>query len=190
MIEAEYKARLADPEAVRAQLSQRADAETVTYDDTYFDDSDASLTTAGRELRVRAITAADGATQHLLTYKDPAVDDATGSKPELELTVSAADTMAQIMERLGYRPTLSFQKHCENYRFTARDREMTATIVTVPELGDTTFLELETQADEDAFAAALADLRAVLEELGVSDDQLTTELYTEAVERARSEEQS
>lgn len=95
--------------------------------------------------------------------------------------------MAQILERLGYRKVISFRKDCENYRFTARGRPLTATIVTVPELGGATFLELETQSEEDGLADALADLRAVLEEIGVSDGELTTELYTDAVARSRGE---
>jgi adenylate cyclase class 2 len=49
-----------------------------------------------------------------------------------------------------------------------------------------TFLELETLVgDESGVPEALAELRRVLGELGVSEEELTTELYTEAVARAR-----
>ena len=64
-------------------------------------------------------------------------------------------------------------------------REVLATLVRVAELAGT-FLEVETLvADEAAVPGALAELRVVLAELGVSDRELTTELYTEAVARTR-----
>lgn len=43
MIEAEYKARLADAAAVLKQLESRAEPERVTYRDTYFDDAEGAL---------------------------------------------------------------------------------------------------------------------------------------------------
>jgi len=62
---------------------------------------------------------------------------------------------------------------------------MLATMVTVPEI-DGTFVELETLADEAGLAAALGDVRTVLGELGIGEDDLTTEQYTDAVMRARA----
>lgn len=62
---------------------------------------------------------------------------------------------------------------------------MIAIVVPVPEI-DGVFLELETTAQKPDLGAALADIRAVLDELGISGDDLTTELYTDAVRRTRS----
>jgi adenylate cyclase, class 2 len=62
---------------------------------------------------------------------------------------------------------------------------MLATVVTVPEI-DGTFVELETCAEEADLAAALGDVRAVFGELGIAEDDLTTEQYTEALMRARA----
>jgi adenylate cyclase, class 2 len=62
---------------------------------------------------------------------------------------------------------------------------MLATVVTVPEI-DGVFLELETTADEADLTAALDDVRAVLGELSIAEEDLTTELYTDAVMRART----
>jgi adenylate cyclase class 2 len=64
-------------------------------------------------------------------------------------------------------------------------RDMLATLVTVPEI-DGTFIELETMADEPDLSAALADLRAILAEMGNGEEYLTTEQYTDAVIRARA----
>ena len=58
-------------------------------------------------------------------------------------------------------------------------------MVTVPEI-DGTFLELETLADQAGLADALRDVRAVLGELGITEDDLTAEQYTDAVMRARA----
>jgi hypothetical protein len=79
---------------------------------------------------------------------------------------------------------VAFEKHCTNYRFTARGRDMLATVVRVPEL-DGTFIEVETMTDQNDTEAALADVRAILGQLGIAADDLTTEQYTEAVLTAR-----
>ncbi|HEX9352289.1 MAG TPA: hypothetical protein VF933_00495 [Streptosporangiaceae bacterium] len=39
--------------------------------------------------------------------------------------------------------------------------------------------------DEDGTKAALADVRAVMDQLGIREDDLTTEQYTDAVLKAR-----
>ncbi|WP_084520502.1 class IV adenylate cyclase [Nocardia mexicana] len=184
MIEAEYKVRLADPAAVRKQLAVRSEPDYVVYSDTYVDTADRALAAADQEFRLRTIDGASGTT-HLLTFKDAAVDDATGSKPEYETVVGDREAMNRIVSMLGYRPVISFTKRCENYRFQAARRQMLATIVTVPEI-DGTFLELETSAaDTESLPDALQDLRLVLDELGITADQYTTELYTDAVARSR-----
>jgi adenylate cyclase class 2 len=184
VIEAEYKARLSDPEAVREWLRSRAAAEEVGYEDAYFDTADRALDEADCELRLRTITAFGGEQRHLLTFKDAAVEESTRSKPEYETYVSDRKSMAEIMARLGYRPFITFTKQCENFRFNSAGRDIVATVVTVPEI-DGTFLELETQVEEDDVSGALRDLRSVLAELGVSLDELTTGLYTDAVAKSR-----
>lgn len=184
MIEAELKARLADPDAVRAALAQRAEVEKAIYRDTYYDTEAADLERVGRELRLRTVETAD-VTRHLLTFKEPAVDEASGSKPEYETTVSAPAAVAHMVEALGYDPVMEFTKDCENYRFGDGGREFLATVARVPEI-DSTFLEVETMADEDQVDAALSSVRAVIEQLGVAASELTTELYTDAVRAARA----
>jgi adenylate cyclase, class 2 len=185
VIEAELKARVADPEALRARLRRLADEETSVYHDTYYDTPARDFTASGRELRVRVIDSADGARRTLLTYKEPPADAATRSKPEHETTVADAAVIDVILRALGTVQLVAFEKRCANYRFTAKGRDMIATMVTVPEI-DGTFLELETLATGDDLAAALADVRAVLGELGISETDLTTEEYTVAVIRARA----
>lgn len=184
MIEAEYKARLTAPDRVRAALHGRATPDTVSYQDTYYDTPTGDLDRTGREFRLRTIEDHSGNRRHVLTFKDPAVDAATGSKPEFETLVTDRDAMHDIITRLGYQPALSFTKRCENFEFTAAGRRMLATIAEVPEI-DGTFLELETPAEEPDLPRAFAELRTILAELGVIPEELTTELYTDAVRQAR-----
>lgn len=185
MIEAELKARLADPDAVRAALARRATVERATYRDTYYDTPGQDLDQAGRELRLRTVETAD-AVRHLLTFKEPVVDKASGSKPEHETTVGTPDAVDHLIQALGLRPLIALTKECENYRLAVRGRDFLATVVRVPEL-DGMFLEVETLAEERDVDEALAAVRQLLAELGVTADQLTTELYTDAVRAARSD---
>lgn len=183
MIEAELKARVRDPEGLRARLRRRAEEEISVYRDTYFDRPEGALTAEGRELRIRIVETGNGR-RSILTYKEPAVDEASGSKPEHETQVADPQVIDTMLRALGAVELVAFSKHCANYRFTERGRDFLATVVTVPEL-DGTFLEVETRADGDDLDTALADVRAVLADLGITDADLTTEQYTDAVMRAR-----
>jgi adenylate cyclase class 2 len=184
LIEAELKARVRDPGALRARLRRLASEEISLYRDTYYDRPGRELTAQGRELRVRVMETG-GVRRAVLTYKEPAADAASDSKPEHETKVADPAVVDEILRALGLEHLVAFEKHCANYRFTARGRDMLATVVTVPEI-DGTFVELETLTDEADLAAALGDVRAVLAELGITEDDVTTEQYTDAVMRARA----
>jgi adenylate cyclase, class 2 len=189
MIEAEIKARVRDVAAVRGQLQARASEEVSRYWDTYYDLPGKVFHRTGRELRVRVIDTR-GQRRSLLTYKGAAVDEATGSKPETETPIGDPDAMDLILLSLGYGHLVAFEKRCANYAFTARGRDMLATLVTVPEL-DGTFLEVETMTgDQRDLDAALADIRSVLGQLGITEADLTAELYTDAIMRHRPETDS
>ncbi|MEU1373151.1 class IV adenylate cyclase [Streptomyces triculaminicus] len=183
MIEAELKARVRDPEAVVRQLGERATARFEVYKDTYYDRPDRTLEKAGQELRVRTVHGADS-TRTVLTFKDAAVEEDSGSKPEHETEAADSGAVHAILLGLGYRPVIAFEKRCRNYDVEAVGRRMLATFVRVPEI-DGIFLELETLVDEAEVPAALDDLRTVLAELGIGPEDLTRELYTEAVAARR-----
>jgi adenylate cyclase class 2 len=156
-----------------------------SYADRYFDYPDHRLTERGRELRVRTITDDGGQTQVLLTYKEPVVDAGSGSKPEHETAAEDADVLATVLTALGVEEFIAFEKHCVNYRFTARERDLLATLVTVPELDGQTFIELETIAHADEVDTALDVVRSVLRELGITEHDMTSETYTDAVATQR-----
>ncbi|MFG2880705.1 class IV adenylate cyclase [Streptomyces sp. NPDC048337] len=183
MIEAELKARVHAPEETLQRLDERADGRAEVYRDTYYDTPDRALEARDEELRVRTVHGPDE-TRSILTYKGARVDEESGSKPEHETRVEDAEAVHAMLRGLGYVPAIAFEKRCRNYAFEARGRQMLATLVRVPEL-DGTFLELETLAEEQDLGAALGDVRAVLAELGIWAEDLTRELYTDAVRACR-----
>jgi len=185
-VEAELKARLRNPEQVLQRLADMAPADHSVYADRYFDYPDRRLTSAGYEVRLRTITDDAGNARSLLTFKEPSVDAASGSKPEHETAVGEPNAITPLFSVLGLVDLIAFEKHCTNFRFTANGRDLLATVVELPELAGETFLEVETLTAEDDVDAALDVVRHVLGELNVSPDELTTETYTDAVAAHRS----
>jgi adenylate cyclase class 2 len=183
LIEAELKARVRDPERALELLEERATGRAEVYQDAYYDTADQALSGSDRELRVRTIHGADD-TRSVLTYKGARVDNASGSKPEHETCVEDPSAVHAMLRGLGYVPLIQFEKRCRNYDFTAHGRKMLATLVRVPEI-DGDFIELETLVEPDQLPDALADVRAVLGELGIDVGDLTTDTYTDAVAASR-----
>ncbi|SDX65862.1 adenylate cyclase, class 2 [Saccharopolyspora shandongensis] len=183
-VEAELKARVSDPETIRARLRERAEEQVQTYRDRYFDWPSGSLDRQGYEVRVRVVETA-ATTTSVLTFKEPPVHD-SGSKPEHETTLADAEPVAALLATLGLVEHIAFEKHCRNFRLTEHGRDVLATLVHVPEL-DGTFIEVETIVpDATDVAAGLDAVRAVLDSLGITNDDLTTETYTDAVAARRS----
>ncbi|UXY27807.1 class IV adenylate cyclase [Streptomyces sp. HUAS TT20] len=183
MIEAELKARVRSPEAITRRLDERAMARVEVYQDTYYDRPDGSLEKADRELRVRTVHGAEG-TRTVLTFKDAPIDEDSRSKPEHETRVEDEAAAHAILRGLGYVEHIALEKHCRNYAFEARGRQMLATLVRVPEI-DGTFVEVETLVEADEVSAAVEDIHHVLVELGVGLADLTRETYTGAVAALR-----
>lgn len=188
VIEAELKARVRDAAALVGRLAQWAGepGRAEVYRDVYFDRPGGELAARGAELRVRTVRGAAGE-RAVLTYKDPAVEGGSGSKPEAETAVADPVALRAALRGSGLVETIAFEKHCRNWELAWRGRPLLATVVEVPELAGV-FLEVETPARDAAeLPAALAAVRAVLRRLGVADEELTQELYTDAVARARRE---
>ncbi|MGE7435474.1 class IV adenylate cyclase [Kitasatospora sp. NPDC001175] len=184
-IEAELKARVRDPESVMTRLEDAyGPGRPEVYQDTYYDDPAGGLMGGDRELRIRTVHSTDD-TRTVMTYKGTRVDEASGSKPEAETRVDDAAAAHAIVRGLGYVPAIAFEKRCRNYSIKADGRDLLATLVRVPEI-DGTFIEVETvAATADDLPASLAVVRSVLDALGIADDDLTTEQYTDAVAALR-----
>lgn len=174
--EAVLRARARDPGQLRGQLSSLAAAEAATYRDTYYDHPDGALAAAGRELRVRVAEASGGLRRATLTYTE-------APAPEVHETVVADAAVAdRVLLALGLVHAVTLAQHRESYRFTGRHRDVLAALVTIPELG-AVFLELQTPATGDGQAEAMADLRAIGGELGITGEDLIEEQYADAVRR-------
>ncbi len=124
------------------------------------------MTREGNELRVRTIIDGLGRTRAMLTFKEPAVDEASGSKPEYETAVEDAAVLVNVLTALGVEQIIAFEKRCMNYRFTARGRDLLATVVTITELAGRTFIEVETATDPGDVDAALDVVRSTFARIG------------------------
>jgi adenylate cyclase, class 2 len=166
VIEAELKADVRDPQSVLEDLRARATEERCIYRDTYYETPGRGLASEGREIRLRTIVGSD--TRHVLTFKEAAVDEASDSKPEYETRLDDRDAVEHLLTALGLSVDIAFEKHCRNYRFNEHGLDFLATLVRVPEIGDDTFLEIETLvAAEHDVPLALAAIRSVLTSLGI-----------------------
>lgn len=185
MIEAELKADVRDPSHVAAQLRVWATETPSIYRDTYYDTPDRRLERDGRELRVRTVTGST--TSHLLTYKEPTVDEASQSKPEYESEIADRGVIDHTLLGLGLTVDIAFEKHCRNYRFQLDGRDFLATLVQVPEIDDSTFLEVESLVPSSAdVPAALSAIRDVFVQLGIDPDRnLNGRYYQEMVRTHR-----
>ncbi len=114
-VEAELKALARNPELIHAALSRWAVGERSIYSDCYFDYPDRGWARQGNELRVRTVTDELGRTRTLLTFKELAVDGASGSKPEHETAVEDADVLVTVLTSLGVEQIVAFEKRCVNY---------------------------------------------------------------------------
>ncbi|WP_188195415.1 class IV adenylate cyclase [Nonomuraea sp. SYSU D8015] len=181
-IEAELKAVVRDPARVREALRRRAPEVVNVYHDAYYDTPGGDHERDGREIRVRMVD--DGAV-NLLTFKDSAVDAASGSKPEYETTVGDPVAMGAVLGALGLQETLRYEKRCANFRFEHEGFDLLATLVTLPEL-EGTWLEVETLVEPGAVPDALAAIRDAMTQVGIGPGDLTTELYTDAARARRA----
>lgn len=147
-VESEIKLRLVGPEQGRQALERLgARLETARHfeDNQLYDDAGRSL--AGRGVVVRLRRTPHGG---VLTFKGPrSVADGVKSREELETGVADADTLAQILARLGLSATFRYQKYREIWRHGGL-------VIVLDETPVGCFLELEGPPEEiHATAAAL-----------------------------------
>jgi len=178
-IEVELKARVTDPATVAGRLRGCAEGEVSTYADIYYDFPDRRLTETGRqELRLRFIDKPDGR-KVVWTFKGAMLDAA--STPEWETEVADPAAADAILTGLGMTRLIAYTKRCENFRFTAHEHQIVATMVTVPEI-EGTFLEVETLIPDGANRDdALKTIHGVLADLGLTEADLEPTFYIDLV---------
>jgi adenylate cyclase class 2 len=147
--ELEAKMRVPDHVAVREAL--RAHGATrvgsVMELNTFFDTKDRALLAQDKGLRVRhACDFETGDERHVITYKGPQQAGELKRREEIEFAADDGEQAALLLERLGYGPTLSFEKRRETWRVD----DCLVELDELPQLG--CFVEIE-GPDEEAVLA-------------------------------------
>lgn len=159
MYEVEIKLR-ADHGEIEARLAEvgAKPTGTVTQVDTYYDHPVKEFAETDEALRIRRETDTSGE-QAKVTYKGPLVDESSKTRAELETAVAEGDTMAGILESVGFEPAATVEKERTRYRYDG----YTVTLDTVAGLGE--FIEVETESAE--IDPAREGAVRVLEQLGL-----------------------
>jgi adenylate cyclase class 2 len=153
--ELEAKMQVPDHQPIRARL--RANGATRLRAcmelNTFFDTPQRTLLAQDKGLRVRETCDFEtGGERHVVTYKGPQQDGALKNREEIEFVADDGEQASLLLQRLGYAPTLSFEKRRETWRL----EDCTVELDELPRLG--CFVEIE-GPDEEAVLAA----REVLE---------------------------
>ena len=191
MFEVELKAIVRNKSATIEQIEELCD-ETglkLVYDDVYLDKEN-TLTVADKELRLRNKTNRDsGESRFFLTFKDSPFDEKSKSKPEFETEITDFNTAIAIFKKLGYSISMRYTKECLIYNLTYRDIKLEVSIVELPELKNT-FIEVETQTETEKDTKLLFKiLHEFLNQIGISQADLTSQYYVDAIKEKREQDQ-
>ena len=155
-LEIEAKLRVEAHEPVRSRLKELgADFLSKGLETNWiYDLPDGSLRARGCGLRLRSfVSDADDGPTATLTLKGPRQPGEFKSREELEVTVSSGDTASAMLEMLGYRVVLGYQKRRESWSLGSCRVELDEP----PHLG--LFVEIE--------GPEISTIRAVQDDLGL-----------------------
>lgn len=177
MLEVELKAALLPEQAdvlpnVLAAL-HFAEQAAVQETDIYFNAPDRDFQKTDEALRLRTHKLlSEGKTQTLVTYKGAKLGAKSSTRRELETAVEDFETMRQLFCALGYKPVFTVTKKRRSFTCGAK----TVCLDDVTGLG--AYLELESVLPDGADCeAAVQELLALLDTLGVARSALTRESY-------------
>lgn len=165
-VEIEAKMAVPDLEPFRAKLKElNAEFAGINLEtNTFFDTEDRSLLAADEGLRLRRnIDTTTQADEHIITYKGPRQHGKLKSRDEVELTVADSHNASELLEKLGFVRTLSFEKRRESWKLGGCKVELDE----LPYLGS--FVEIEGPAEDPVLA--------VREQLGLSDRPIVKSSY-------------
>lgn len=117
--EIEAKMRIGDPATVAALLREAGAAPLgeVLERNEFFDTAGNDLYRAGRGLRLRtSIDIAGGRRRSAITHKGPRQPGELKVREEIEVGVDDPDSARELLERLGLRRTLLFEKRRQSWR--------------------------------------------------------------------------
>lgn len=188
MYEVELTAIVKNKAEVLKKLAKYAEkpAFEVIYDDLYFD-KNSELNQQDSELRIRRKSfPQSGKTTNWLTLKKAPFDQKTRSKPEFETEIADFESAEAIFKGLGYTLDSRYTKNCMFYYATYKNIALEISVVELPELTGT-FIEIETQTEEfNQTETHFKVLYDFLKALGMSETDLTTMQYQDAVRESRA----
>jgi adenylate cyclase class 2 len=146
-MEAKLKVEALEPTRARLLALHATPAGTRLETNALFDLEDGSLRNAGKGLRVRTRRDLEtGRTDAILTFKGPRQQGKFKSREEIETDVTDPNAMIGIIEALGYRQVLSFEKKRESWEIDGCHVELDE----LPHVG--CFVEIEGPAEQEISA--------------------------------------
>lgn len=143
-VEIEAKMSVTDHERVRSVLRERGAHEKgkVLETNIFFDAEDRTLLAADKGLRLRVQRdAASGEEKYIITFKGPRAPGPLKTREEAELEVANPTDASRLLEALGYKRLVSFQKRRETWELGGCKIELDE----IPYLGK--FVEIEGPSD-------------------------------------------
>lgn len=171
--EVELKIR-ADHDDVRKRLADAGAErqEAVVQRDTYYDAPHRDFAATDEALRIRRVER-DGAEQARVTYKGPLVDDESKTREEYETGVGDGETLAAALERLGFEPAATVEKHREQFGVDGA----TVTLDAVEGLGE--YVEVEGEATAGGVERVREEVTTVARSLGLDPERSIRTSYLE-----------
>jgi len=147
-IEIEAKMRLTDRAAMERRLAEvgATPIARLIETNTFFDTPEGRLKSSDQGLRIRVETDEQGGRRVIMTHKGPRAHGQLKSRTETEVQVDDARHAAAMLDALGFRRGLSFEKRRSRWRLDACNVELD----TLPYLGQ--FIEIEGPSDHAILA--------------------------------------
>jgi adenylate cyclase class 2 len=141
--ETEAKMKVDDLDAIRAKLRELGATRVGKRFETnqFFDSPDRALKSKDQGLRLRSMKHEDGSETNVITFKGPAIASKVKSREEIEFSIGSFDDAAALLGKLGYSPTLGFEKRRETFELDGCLVELDE----LPHLG--TFVEIEGESE-------------------------------------------
>ncbi len=165
-VEVKYREAAHKELALRLAAMGATPGEGIEHEDLYFAHPSRDFAATGEAFRIRG--EGDG---NAITYKGAKLEGPTKTREEIEVGFAEglgprAD-VAQILERLGFRPVAVVRKRRTSYQIESGGRAMTVTLDRAEGLGD--FAEVEALADSEGdLAGAQGAVLTLASELGLN----------------------
>ena len=172
MIEVEVKAKIADFKDMEKRLLKLgAVRDKVEFqEDIYFKSPIVDFKKTDEALRIRTTN-----NNTFITYKGPKLNMKAKTRKEVEMIVEDADKAKDILEEIGFKPSLTVRKKRKYYTY----KEFEVSLDDVEGLNP--YMEIEICLDNDNYIESQNKIFELFEKLGV-EDGFETKSYLELLE--------